>query len=124
MAALGWVHAHATSQDVVLASAALANFVPGVAPCRVWVGHWAETPDFKELLPQVAAFYAPATPAAEKRRLLRASGCTLVVYGPEERLVQARTSPEAAPRDPAEDLPELRPVFQQGQVTLYRLEKT
>lgn len=119
-AALAWLGEHTSESDVVMCSSLMGNHVPAAAPCRVIAGHWGETVNFRRLLAQVTRFYNPALPAELRWGLLRYLGATLVIYGPEERLLQGlplnSTSDEL---DPARALPHLTPAFQQGTVTIY-----
>jgi len=122
LAALRWLADSTTGRDAVLASKLFAVYLPAAAPCRVVSGHWGETVDFDHLNREVIAFYAPATPPEAKRFLLRRLGANLVICGPEERIMQIATNRDlAATRDPAEDLPELEPVFRASDLTLYRV---
>lgn len=121
LAALAWLGEHTTAQDAVLGAPALTNHVPAWAPAFGYAGHWYETIDWKRLSEGVDRFYAPQASVEERRRELRASGCGLVLYGPAERALQAEQFPGEAPEDPALNLPELRPVFRQGGMVIYRV---
>jgi hypothetical protein len=120
LAGLQWLGQHTHNRDVVMASSMMGNYVPAAAPCRVVAGHWGETVNFPHALANVVAFYGASQMPPARQGILAANGCTLVIYGPEERLLQQiLAGGPSGERDPATDLPELRPVFQQGELTIY-----
>ncbi len=126
MAALRWLGANTSRQDVVLSSVYTGNHVPPSAPCRVVAGHWDETVHFGKYLALTQRFYAPLTPPEVRRYTLTQSGANLIVYGPQERLLQrlltALDPGGMRTADLTENLPELRPAFHQGEVTIYRVQ--
>jgi hypothetical protein len=65
--------------DVALGSAEVGLIVAARSPCRVVLGHTVLTPHFAEREAEVAYFYAPTTPAAERRRLLDFYGARFVI---------------------------------------------
>lgn len=122
LAALDWLAVHTTERDAVLASKLFAVYIPAHAPCRVVSGHWGETVDFLRLNREVMAFYDPDTPPPLRRELLRSLGANLVVYGPEERVMQIVMARDLrAARDPAAELPELHPAYTGPDLTIYRV---
>jgi hypothetical protein len=122
-AALRWLAEHTGAADIVLCSTYFGNHVPAAAPCRVVAGHWDETVHFGRYLRLVLGFYAPFSPPEVRREYLRRCGANLVVYGPQERLLQRLLSVGEAGRpreqDPAEGLAELRPAFRSDNTTIY-----
>ncbi len=122
-AALRWLREHTGLSDIVLCSTYFGNHVPAAAPCRVVAGHWDETVHFGRYLRLVLGFYAPFSPPEVRGEYLRQSAANLVVYGPQERLLQRLLSVGEAGRpreeDPAQGLTELRPVFRSENTIIY-----
>jgi hypothetical protein len=54
--ALTWLDAHTTYSDIVLCNSFLGSYVPSLAGCRTYAGHWDETIDFPEKLRAFKAF--------------------------------------------------------------------
>lgn len=80
--AVDWLAAHAGPDDVVLAPFTLGNVLPGFCRCRVVVGEYSQTYDFRFRFDQMQAFFDPASSAATRRALLRATRATYVVWDP------------------------------------------
>jgi hypothetical protein len=106
LAALDWLGRSTlrADRDVVLADWHLGNLVPIYADARVFVGHPIETIGFKEKAALVDHFFDPATTEADRQALIDRWQITLVV-APTDRL----------------ELPEHPPVFQQGNLAIYRV---
>jgi hypothetical protein len=84
-AALEWLAANATREDVILSSSLVGSTIPTVCPAKVWIGHWAETLHFREHLQTAMHLYAAPTPSA-----LRETGVTLL-YASRWEAAMART---------------------------------
>lgn len=126
LAGVRWLADHTSPDDVVMCSSFMGNHIPPVAPCLVVAGHWDETIHFGHYLMQTILFYAPSSEVELKRRILQETGANWVFYGPEERLLQNLTESlsglAAEPSlNPGKDLPELKPAFSPGEVTIYRV---
>ena len=127
MASLRWLRDNASEADVVLSSSLIGNHIPPHAPCTVVAGHWAETLQFGRTLQQVGHFYSSGQNPYLQREILALTGCSLVFYGPRERILQQAMAQSAAEAegvglsDPGVSLPELRLAFQQGMVRIYRV---
>lgn len=80
-----WFGANARATDVVLASEPFSNALVGVMDGRVVYGHPVATRESARKALLVKRFYERETPADERAALLRESGATLVVLGPQER---------------------------------------
>lgn len=111
VAALSWLEANTTRQDVVLSDLEFGQHVPVRTDARAFLAHWAGTLDFYTKREMAAATLDPATPAAERRAVLEQFAVTYVV-------TREQDSPAAALTPAATD--DLTPVFQQGEVTIYR----
>jgi hypothetical protein len=125
VSALRWLGEQTTPGDTVLCSTYLGSYLPAYAPCRVVAGHWDETVHFGKYLRLVLGFYDPASSLQARHERLTQSRADLVVYGPEERLLQQllTAGQPGGPRtaSPVEGLPELREVYRQGEAAVYRV---
>jgi hypothetical protein len=111
-AALDWLHGHAASGEVVLASPLMGNAIPGWAPVRAYWGHPFETVDSNTKLARVTQFFSPGATANERCRLMADAGAGYVYEGAVER------------RDLGGTLagqPGLTPVFQAQGAAIYRV---
>lgn len=81
MAALEWLAATTTPNDVVLAPLELGQFVPNHGRTRAYVAHWAMTNRFFERRQAVERFFDPATTDSERMAILERDGVTLVLRG-------------------------------------------
>ena len=85
LAAFAWLRDNARLGDAGLAAYATGNALPAYTPLYAYVGHGPETVYLADKLPRVAAFYAAASPDADRRALLREAGIDYVLFGPPER---------------------------------------
>jgi hypothetical protein len=111
-AALDWLRASLTEDDVVFASYRTGNLIPAWTGRRVFLGHWSESLDWPEREEQVRAFFAADTPDAWRLALLRQHTITYVFRGTEERTL-GDFDPAAASW--------LEPAFRSGEVVVYRV---
>lgn len=112
VAAFDYIEAQATTETVVLSGLDMGQFVPALTGGRSFIGHWAQTLNFFDKREMVAAFFNPATDAAERQRILADYKVAYVYYGPEEAQI-GDYDPSAAAY--------LEPVFTQDDVTVYRV---
>ncbi len=126
--AVSWLAEHTTQEDVVLSSSLFGSYIPAGAPCKVYVGHWAETLYFVAKLGDVRRFYAPDTPPDRRIEVLAKSGADYVVLGPYERLMGRTGAEEVGGEESGDlDLAEatgglLRPALASGDVTVYEVD--
>ncbi len=113
VAALRWLEANTSPDDVVLSGFDVGQYIPGVAGNRAFLGHWAMTAGIYDKQERVAAFFNPDTPDEERRDTLCRFGVRYIFYGLKERELGSL---------PAGWLPYLEAVFQTPQVTLYRVD--
>jgi hypothetical protein len=78
----------------------------------VYVGHYSETLDYFQKIRNVQDVLKPGAPEATVRAFLHDNGITLIYWGPDE----ASTGYQPG------DQPFLRPIHQDGTVTIYRVE--
>ncbi len=79
--AYGWIRQNLRPrQDAVLSFPPLAAPLPGATDRVVWVGHWAETPEYGEKLLAFSHFADAATPDAKRVAFLRSIPATYLLY--------------------------------------------
>jgi hypothetical protein len=114
-AAGSWLSARMVADDVVLAQTLTGNFLAGMVPGRVYLGHWVATLDFARKQQEMAWFYA-APLDDERLRFLRDREIRFVVYGPHERSIGA-SRPDAS----TFGTPLLEPVYDVDGVAIYQV---
>ncbi len=82
---LTWLEENATSEDVVLSSLTVGQFVPAWTGTRAFLAHWAQTLDFYGKSEAVEAFYGASAEHSWRRQLLDDFSVDFVIYGPQER---------------------------------------
>lgn len=114
VAALDYLESQVKSDDVVLASLDIGQFVPALTGARSFLGHWAQTLDFygKEAL--VQAFFNSATADADRENTLRQYNVSYVVYSPEEA--------ELGDYNPA-DASYLTEIYSEGDTRVYQVNE-
>jgi hypothetical protein len=85
MAALDWLHTSTARDDIVLASLAFGQYVPGLAGNRAFLAHWANTLQFFAKRDSVSKFYSDTARDEERRALVAQFGIRYVVWGEAER---------------------------------------
>jgi hypothetical protein len=112
--AAAWLGQHSSAGDVVLASTEFANPLAGSIDGRVVQGHNVATLRNSEKEQLVRAFFDAATSTDQRQHLLELSQATVVALGPHER---------AGGVDSLDDQRNLRLVYDQQGVKLYRVER-
>jgi hypothetical protein len=107
-----WLSTVMGPEDVILAQTHTGNYLAGMVPGRVFVGHWVGTLNFGEKEEAARRFYLEQDDAVRVDFLVE-NRIGYVVYGPYERAVNG-----AAPLDGRH----LRPAYSDGDVTIYRVE--
>jgi hypothetical protein len=87
IAALRWLDARVTYDDVILSSYNTGNFLPTMVGARAFLGHGPETAYSDEKRQLVQQFYAADTPDEWRREFLRQWPITHVFFGPLEQQV-------------------------------------
>ncbi len=111
-AALDWLAAHSTRQDVVLASIPFSNWVPVYSDARVVHGHTSEVIDGPAKEKAIAGFYGNTLGAEARSAFLSREGVSLIVYGPREQALAGQRAPPLA---------SFPPIFSTTQVVIYHL---
>lgn len=85
IAALDWLGENSSSDDVVLCSLTVGQYVPAISGNTAFLAHWAQTVDFYDKRERVAQFFD--SPVDDKARLdtVCTFGVDYVFYGPAER---------------------------------------
>ncbi|OLC66436.1 MAG: hypothetical protein AUH76_01005 [Candidatus Rokubacteria bacterium 13_1_40CM_4_67_11] len=109
--AMQWLSAHHQPSDRALSSPGAGQLLPAWAGVPVYVGHYSETLDYFRKIHNVSSVLKPGEPEVTVRAFLADNGITLVYWGPDETLTGYRPN----------DQPFLRPVHQDGTVTIYRV---
>lgn len=112
VAALNWLEANTTNQDVVLSDLAIGQFIPMWSDSRAFLAHWANTLDYFGKQELARHVLTPSTSDQERRAVLDHYAVTYLIYRQDEAT-------------PASGLatPYLTPVFQQGQLTIYQYNR-
>jgi hypothetical protein len=117
IAAVDWIGSHSDPGDTVLSSYRIGGFVPARIGHRAFLGHWAETINLKAKEEAVGRFFGSAGGESKaddtyRQDLLRQYGIQYVFVGPHERAL-GRFDPERVDY--------LEPVYQQGDVRVFRV---
>jgi len=110
--AMQWLSAHHQQSDRTLSSPGAGQLLPAWAGVQVYVGHYSETLDYFQKIRNVGAVLKPGQPESTVRSFLHDNGITLLYWGPDEALTGYQPNEQ----------PFLRPVHQDGTVTIYRVE--
>jgi hypothetical protein len=114
VAALDYLETQVKSDDVVLASLDIGQFVPALTGARSFLGHWAQTLDYYGKEDMVLAFFNSATADTDREAILSQYNVSYVMYSPEEA--------ELGDYDPA-DASFLTEVYSEGDTTVYQVNK-
>ena len=112
-AALTWLAAHCSSDDLVLTAMESGNLIPVYADCRVLLGHPIETIQFAAKQADVVSFYDAKTPPSTRSEILRRYGVTLVYQSPWERAL--------GDLNPSQ-MPGLTPVYDKEHYRVFQVE--
>ncbi|MBI2940962.1 MAG: hypothetical protein HYY04_11050 [Chloroflexi bacterium] len=110
--AFAWLRRSTRPEEVVLATARTGALIPALAGNRVVYGHPMETVDAEARRGTVTAFFSARWSDADRAALLTREPVAYVYVGPRER------RPGAAN---VAGLSALTPVYQSGEVTIYRV---
>ncbi len=79
MKLIQWLKKNTKNDDLVLAPPNVATFLPAIAGCRVYYGHWSETANFKEKLNQWFDFAGIDSSDTFRKQFIRKSNVTIIV---------------------------------------------
>jgi hypothetical protein len=117
IAAFDYLESQVASDDVVLASLTIGQYVPAMTGARSFLAHWAQTLDFYGKSEMVKTFFNAATDDADRLAILDEFSVDYVYYSPNERALNENSF------DPA-DADYLESVFTDGEVTVYAVTRT
>lgn len=109
-----WLQASMNPEDVVLGETGTSNYIAGIIPGRVFVGHWSATLNYAAKEAAMRGFYAGDEGAQSSQGFLAENGIRYVLYGPRERMLGGQF---------LEDAPYLRPVYVGGSVDIYKVHR-
>jgi hypothetical protein len=112
-----WLASASGTDDVILAEALTGNYLAGLIPGRVFVGHPIATLRFAEKEAAVRRFYRGSDDHEARRQFLRANAIRYVVYGPYERAADASSFDSNATSE------YLRPVYTSPDVIIYQVHE-
>ena len=114
VAALEWLDEHASPNAVVLSAYDTGRYIPLLADCYAFLGHWAQTVGFYEKRIAVNRFFDASTDDGFRQEVLREYKVGYVLYGPAERALGSYT-PEGSNF--------LIPVFSAPQTKVYEVRR-
>jgi hypothetical protein len=89
VAAMDWLQENTTTDDIVLSSLTVGQYVPALSGNTAFLAHWAQTVDFYDKRDRVARFFDAATPDEERAETMQSFDVDYVFYGPAERALGA-----------------------------------
>jgi hypothetical protein len=110
IAAYDYLETQVQSDDVVLSSMNVGQFIPALTGARAYLAHWAQTLDFFGKQERVSIFFNPATDDSQRQAILNEFGVDYVIYTPEEQAL-GTFNPDSASY--------LENVFSSGSATVY-----
>lgn len=111
---LGWLDGHVQSDDVVLSSMTVGQYIPALTGAHAFLAHWAQTVDFFNKSDMVGQFFAPTTTDTQRQKILADYSVDYVFYGPAERQI-GQFDPNSVPY--------LQVVHTLPTVTIYQVKR-
>jgi hypothetical protein len=112
--AMDWLEAHGTSDDVVLSSLTIGQYLPAQTGKYAFLAHWAQTVDFYGKSEMVNQFFAAETSQPRRQEILAQYSVDYIFYGPFERSLGGY-NPATAPF--------LEQVYASPQVEIYQVQR-
>ena len=121
--ALKWLDGHGSFRDVLLCNSFLGSYAPSLAGTRVYVGHWAETLDYRSKLRDFADVLRASAPEASRQALVRRAGISYILRDRSIYDQVSLLSPDGAimPAFDFEGATWLEEVYATGTVSIYRV---
>jgi putative flippase GtrA len=94
MGPIRWLARHAETDSRVLCTASMGLHIPALTSCRVYAGHWGETPHFKRRADEALSFLMGRLGVDADRQLLDAARIDYIVQ--PRALLSLKTYPAAA----------------------------
>jgi len=123
-AALRWLGERASRSDVLLCNSFLGSYAPSLSGLRVYLGHWAETLQFRRKLGDLSRFLRADTPDTAREAFCRREGITYVLRDRSiyDQVYCLAADGSAAPAFEPDGSSWLKLVYERGSVSLYRVE--
>lgn len=113
--AVNWLRENTNREDVVFSAYHTGNYIASHSGNLVWIGHWAETVKWQEKSQIVEKFYADDAADDWRQQLLESANVHYVWHGDQERQLGGFEPSQA---------PYLRPIYEDGDVTIYLVNKS
>ncbi len=113
--AMGWLEKNAQPEDVVFSSLTTGQYIPAMTGTHAYLAHWAQTLDFFTKTQNVDNFLQGNLDRTEQLRLLTEGSVDYIFWGPAEKAYDETWTP---------DLSILKPAYQNGLVTIYRVDNS
>ena len=110
VAAMAWLDANASPDDVVLSSLDVGQYIPAYTGSHAFLAHWAQTLDFYGKTDMVNQFFAGDSEDMRRQQILDLYDVSYVFHGPAEQAL-GDFAPDTAGY--------LSPVFSTSTVTVY-----
>ncbi len=78
-----WLETNTNSEDIVIASYEIGNFIPRLSGNKVYAGHWAQTLFLEQKLTQLNWFLNENSSLEKKDKFLEENGIKYIFYTPE-----------------------------------------
>lgn len=118
LAALDYLETQVKSDDVVLSSLSLGQYVPALTGARAFLAHWAQTLDFYGKEAMVTAFFTDTTTDAQRLEVLKQYSVDYVIFSNQERDLD--TAKANGGYDPSAS-PFLTDVYHNDLATVYKV---
>jgi hypothetical protein len=119
LAALDYLETQVKSDDVVLSSLTLGQYIPALTGARAFLAHWAQTLDFYGKDALVKAFFTDTTTDAQRLDILKKYGVDYVIFSNQERDLD--TAKANGGYDPSQS-PFLTDVYHNDLATVYKVD--
>jgi hypothetical protein len=113
MAGLDWLRQNTVSEDIVISSLTIGQYIPAISGNTAFLAHWAQTVGFYDKRGRVARFFDATVPDEERVETVYVFGVDYVFHGPAEHRLGSY--------DPA-TAPWLELAFSAPRVDVYRVE--
>jgi hypothetical protein len=87
LTALKWLENNAASDDVILSSLTIGQYIPALTGAHAFLAHWAQTVDFYHKTAMVEEFFAEDTTDIRHQQVLKQYQVDYIFYGPAEQAI-------------------------------------
>jgi len=82
--ALSWLKDNSYSDEIVLSSLTIGQYVPALSGNKAFLAHWAQTVDFYDKVDRVEGFFDLSVSDDERTETINKFNVAYVLYGPAE----------------------------------------